>query len=287
MVARRVRALAIGAAAVITLCGSACSSTAPVTAPDTTAGVTKIEAPGSSPIVSSTSPSTSAAAVADPSSTSTVSTSATGSSTTVNTSGSPADVALAERARVQPGDLPGTWQQKGPDQSPNSSSTGLTCADPPADLALFNQLSTRPNAKTGRITEAGTARVLTEEIDVAPDEAFASKVFGVVLDPKFPACFVGQIETPTPGAVGASVTATVTGLDLGEPPVDSATAFVVTVTADVQGATNTSTFVLAVVRVDRIIGALTIEGDAASPTGDQVRTLLEAAAARMTSALEG
>jgi len=98
---------------------------------------------------------------------------------------------------------------------------------------------------------------------------------------------VGQIETPTPGAVGASVTAKVAVLDLGEPPVDSATAFAVSVTADVQGATHTSTFVLAVVRVDRIIGALTIEGDAAPPAAGDVRALLEAAAARMTSALEG
>jgi hypothetical protein len=286
MVACRARALAIGAAVAITVCGSACSSTAPVAAPDATGGAPKTEAPGSTSIAISPSTSTSNSA-AGPTSTSTVSTSATGSSTTVNTSGSPADVALAERARVRPADLPGTWAQQGPDQAPNGSSTGLHCADPPADLALFNELSTKPNAKTGRIHEADTTRVLTEEIDVAPDEAFASRAFAVVVDPKFPACLVAQVETPTPGAVGASLTATVAVLDLGEPPVDSATAFVVTVTADVQGSTHTSIVVLASVRVDRLIGALIIEGGAAPPTADDVRTYLEAAAARMTAALEG
>jgi hypothetical protein len=163
----------------------------------------------------------------------------------------------------------------------------MACSDPPADLALFNQLSHEANAKTGRITEAGTARVLTEEIDVAPDEAFASKVFGVVADPKFPACFEDQITAPTPGAVGATVTATVSVLDLGEPAVDGAIAFVVTVAAEVQGTSVPSTFVLAVVRVDRVVGALTIESGDTVPTAADVRALLEAAAARITSALEG
>jgi hypothetical protein len=223
------------------------------------------------------------------------------------------DTELAEKARLEPADLPGAWTQPtgGTPSSSSSSQDAFTCADPPPGFELITSISSGPRAKTPRISETGTSRRITEEVDVLATVDEASRLMAALRDPRFPTCMTDAIDTmmkalgplakgnpgsiapvdPTAAGVGegGSVPAGSSGMDgfikTIEVPTAGDEVIGLEVALFLQGGSNQKPTYTVFVRIDRIVAVITIDGDAA-PTPDEMHVFAAAAETKARKTLE-
>jgi hypothetical protein len=231
------------------------------------------------------------------------------------------DTELAEKARLEPADLPGSWTQPAGGSASNLSSSGqgdFTCADPPAGFELVMAIEKGPRAKTPRLSETGTSRRITEEVDVLATVDEASRLMAALRDPRFPTCMteginaimkqLGPLARNAPGSIAGTIPsdATAPDDDGGEPgsaggstgdsgmdgfikiievPAAGDDVIGLEVALFLQGDSNQKPTYTVFVRVDRIVAVITIDGDAA-PTPDEMHTFAVAAETKARKTLE-
>jgi hypothetical protein len=224
------------------------------------------------------------------------------------------DAEMAEKARLTAEDLPGTWDKPPPGSavplpagssgSTSSSTSFLTCADPPPDFDRLIDMERNPHAKSSRLKETGTSRRLTEELYFLADVGAASRLMAMFRDPRFTVCMneaMGAMEKQF-GSAG-----TARGGTMVEPAVDGSgtepgratgprevirPVDVLSAGDDILGfdldpsiGGTSSTERLVFVRVDRVVILLTID-DARAPTDDELHALAVAAEAKLRATMD-